>query len=515
MVDALRAQRLPVAYLTLEGEGHGFRKADSVVRTLEAELYFYLRVFGIAVPADLPADRDRESRRMKGGPLPGDMRAQLAACSAEEHAILTLLAIAGEPMGRQRILEHMRALNAPLPAAQWADELARLKAEGLLVDANERGLGLAPAASWPVLDFALDSGLFDVVAGAYGAVSTVRRDWQGHLMLRSYRQGLALLRIALLTRQDIDVVTPLLDACLACHEASYLHPLVDVCARPFTPALIERIHPRLRETVLHILVIHVRSEPALAPAVRACAEGYITRSSPESLLRRALGEHYILCGRLDDALELVAEMTDSPGLFLRSVVQLLRDDVDGGLAGVEAALKQLRRETGKRKATFGGHCAHIAVAALLRSSEPAHRKLADAWLEIETRAVQRPDNAVWFQLGMLHEIRRGTVDAGLFATRSWELSLEPTVFRALIHYWLALPALNSQRARLEDMLAQSELAGFDLWSAPAGRRAGADGPGRLPGARGARGRTAPAPPLARHGALVRRAKSRGSASSMR
>jgi len=55
MVDALRQRALPVAYLTLEGEGHGFRKADSIVRTLEAELYFYLRVFGIEVPAGLPA----------------------------------------------------------------------------------------------------------------------------------------------------------------------------------------------------------------------------------------------------------------------------------------------------------------------------------------------------------------------------------------------------------------------------------------------------------------------------
>jgi dipeptidyl aminopeptidase/acylaminoacyl peptidase len=55
MVDALRARRLPVAYITLEGEGHGFRKADSVVRTLEAELVFYLRVFGIPVPSGLPA----------------------------------------------------------------------------------------------------------------------------------------------------------------------------------------------------------------------------------------------------------------------------------------------------------------------------------------------------------------------------------------------------------------------------------------------------------------------------
>jgi dipeptidyl aminopeptidase/acylaminoacyl peptidase len=53
MVEALRARRVPVAYLTLEGEGHGFRKADSIVRTLEAELYFYLRVFGIPVPAGL------------------------------------------------------------------------------------------------------------------------------------------------------------------------------------------------------------------------------------------------------------------------------------------------------------------------------------------------------------------------------------------------------------------------------------------------------------------------------
>lgn len=54
MVEALRAGGMPVAYLTLEGEGHGFRKADSIVRTLEAELYFYLRVFGIPVPAGLP-----------------------------------------------------------------------------------------------------------------------------------------------------------------------------------------------------------------------------------------------------------------------------------------------------------------------------------------------------------------------------------------------------------------------------------------------------------------------------
>ena len=51
MVDALDAKGLPVAYLPFEGEGHGFRQAETIVRALEAELYFYGRVFGFT-PAD-------------------------------------------------------------------------------------------------------------------------------------------------------------------------------------------------------------------------------------------------------------------------------------------------------------------------------------------------------------------------------------------------------------------------------------------------------------------------------
>jgi dipeptidyl aminopeptidase/acylaminoacyl peptidase len=47
MVDALKARGVPVAYVPLEGEGHGFRKAENIIRTLEAELYFYQRMFGL------------------------------------------------------------------------------------------------------------------------------------------------------------------------------------------------------------------------------------------------------------------------------------------------------------------------------------------------------------------------------------------------------------------------------------------------------------------------------------
>jgi dipeptidyl aminopeptidase/acylaminoacyl peptidase len=46
MFAAVKAKGLPVAYLPFEGEQHGFRQAENIKRALEAELYFYSRVFG-------------------------------------------------------------------------------------------------------------------------------------------------------------------------------------------------------------------------------------------------------------------------------------------------------------------------------------------------------------------------------------------------------------------------------------------------------------------------------------
>jgi dipeptidyl aminopeptidase/acylaminoacyl peptidase len=46
MVQALRAKRLPYAYLAFEGEGHVFRRKENIKRALEAELYFYSKMFG-------------------------------------------------------------------------------------------------------------------------------------------------------------------------------------------------------------------------------------------------------------------------------------------------------------------------------------------------------------------------------------------------------------------------------------------------------------------------------------
>ncbi len=45
---ALKNKQIPVVYLLFPNEGHGFREAKNIQRALEAELYFYLKIFQIA-----------------------------------------------------------------------------------------------------------------------------------------------------------------------------------------------------------------------------------------------------------------------------------------------------------------------------------------------------------------------------------------------------------------------------------------------------------------------------------
>ena len=66
MADALRAKGQPVAYLTFEGEQHGFRRADSIIRSLEAELAFYGAVFGFTPAGSIPPVPIENSHRLPG-----------------------------------------------------------------------------------------------------------------------------------------------------------------------------------------------------------------------------------------------------------------------------------------------------------------------------------------------------------------------------------------------------------------------------------------------------------------
>jgi dipeptidyl aminopeptidase/acylaminoacyl peptidase len=49
-IAGLAGSGIPHAYLTFEGEQHGFRKAETITATLEAELSFYGQALGFTTP---------------------------------------------------------------------------------------------------------------------------------------------------------------------------------------------------------------------------------------------------------------------------------------------------------------------------------------------------------------------------------------------------------------------------------------------------------------------------------
>jgi len=395
-----------------------------------------------------------------------DLRQAIGGLEDEFKRPLGLLALAGEPMGRKRIYDCLKLLykGSFTESASNAD-LTQLREHGLIQEVAGRGFVIVPEISWPALKAVIDSDEIEELAAAYLHDMPVRMDWQGRPVLRSYRQGIALLRLALVTGKESAVISPLLAACLACHEAAYSPPFVDICARPFEPELLDHIYPRVLEGVLAVLIHHAQREPAVAADIRAYTERYVAQGSASMGLRVALAEHLILCGRLDDAGELLAEFDDSTALFYRSVILLLREHTDEALAGFDAALKLLRRETGKRKAVFPGIGGYLYVTALLRRDDPKDHKALDSYLDSATRAVQSHDTAVYQQLSMLRQIRGGTVDPDVLPSRNWETALQPVLFRALLHWWLGMPQLAARRELLEESLALSEEAGFDLVSA--------------------------------------------------
>lgn len=54
MYDALLEKKIPTSYLLFDKEQHGFRIAENIIKSLEAQLYFYKRIFDIPVGEETP-----------------------------------------------------------------------------------------------------------------------------------------------------------------------------------------------------------------------------------------------------------------------------------------------------------------------------------------------------------------------------------------------------------------------------------------------------------------------------
>jgi superfamily II DNA or RNA helicase len=397
--------------------------------------------------------------------------AEFDALELPEKMILALLALRGDPIGRTAILDQLTkagvhaASGLPFNTLTLDDPLVKLERLAFTSLVTGRGYICNARLRWPAIRAAIGAHLLDDLCQAHEALNPMRQNWNGAFEPRSYRHGVARLRMALLRGRPPQDVMPLLAACMTCYEAAQLHPIVDIFTRPFETGMLLLVHPLLQDDVLMLLLQHTQREPALAPQVRGFAERHFQRrSAAEHLvspaLHLALAEHAILCGDLSAAARYLEGVDGALAQFFNSVLQLLRGEPAAALAGFEAALKALRRESGKRKHLFQGIGGHLYMVGLLRNGEAKALKAAESYLELAVHAQHNPDSAVYQQLSMLRQIRAGTMQADIVLSRSWETPMQAQMFQSLLYYWLALPQLKQRRAELQDLLQNAEAAGF-------------------------------------------------------
>ncbi len=403
---------------------------------------------------------------------------QFDALHPNEKTVLALLALVGEPMGKSAVHDHVVNLNLrddegraynSVRSNELLAHLERLAFTSLVVG---RGFVCNARLRWPAIRAAISAHMLADICAVYDHLNPMNRSWNGTLEPRSYRHGVARLRMALLRGQPPQDAAPLLASCLRSYEAAQLHPIVDIFARPFEPGMLLLVHPSMQDDILMLLLQHAQREPALAPQVRAAAERHFERrrqagDDVSDALRLALGEDAILCGRLQQAIDYLEVVKSPLAPFYASVLMLLRDRVADAVAGFEGALKSVRRETGKRKQLFQGFGGYLYAVALLRANEPKTLKTAESYLDQAVHAQQNPDSSTYSLLSMLRQVRAGTLQAEVVLARAWETPLQAQLFQALVYWWLGLPQLEKRRAELQDLAQGAGASGFMLIAAQA------------------------------------------------
>ncbi|MFA9216061.1 MAG: SNF2-related protein [Sphingomonadaceae bacterium] len=400
------------------------------------------------------------------------LQAEFDALESGEKAVLSLLALLGEPTGRASILEHLQ--QAKITDAEGRrysvdsldEALRKLDRLAFTSVVTGRGFICNPKLRWSAIRSAIGSHTLDDLYQAHDIVVPLRQTWNS-VEPRSYRAGVARLRMALLRGQAPQQVLPLLTFCQASYEAAQLHPIIDIFGRPFEPGMLARVHPLLQDDILMLLLQNAQREIATAPVLREFCEQHFQRrlgakDDVSAALRMALAEDAILCGRLDDASRYLERTGGALSQFLASVIVLLRGAQTAAIAGFDNALKTLRRESGKRKQLFSGIGGHLYVLAMLRNPDPKMQKAAEAYLEAAVRAPQHHDTAAHQMLDLLRQIRSGTAQPDVMLTRGWETSLVAQLIQGLMYYWLSLPQLAERRVQLQELVQQADAAGFHL-----------------------------------------------------
>ncbi|MDB5771959.1 MAG: helicase conserved C-terminal domain protein [Burkholderia sp.] len=389
--------------------------------------------------------------------------------SPDERALIQLLALYGYPVGKNRLLDNLRRLGMhQVNGETLGATIARLHRSDVVTEVRGGIFVCAEGMVRPAILAALHDGSFAPLCAAVESPGEKGGVYGGSYM-GSKGQALARLRMVMLGGHPPEQVYPWIEECIG-FSFGGVHPFVALFGRPFEPDLLAYVHPQLQEDVMVALLQHATVEPETAPALRDWATGYVARHKDCEIMPLALASHLLLCGRLEEASSLAGERPVPIAYFLKAAILLLRGEHGEAVPAFDAALKIMRKASGKRNIIVSGIYGYLYPLAMMRSNDPKYKKLSDNYLEVAMRDAFAGDKRVYADLILLREVRGGRMKADVVREMGPPVGLPmlPQLFHALVWHWLGLPHPSGKLQALSDLFRQADAGGFHLVAAQVG-----------------------------------------------
>ncbi|MBA3058439.1 MAG: DEAD/DEAH box helicase [Gammaproteobacteria bacterium] len=401
---------------------------------------------------------------------PSDLNDRFFERPAAEKLVLAILALVGSVPGQSWLVGYLNKgrfrteTGISFTKASIELVLLNLKQVGLVDELAGYGYSCARAVQVSALKSAMAGGTFTKICDAVDEVDRVNFA-TGRAYPTNAHNTRVMLRMALLRQRDTAEVHRCLALYFEAHFREPLHPYIAWFARPFEPAFFELLHPRAQKEMMPLLLRDAAEQLApVAPLEQAMQRLLPNPEAHAPSFISIYAEHGLLCGRIDQAFELLGARQETGPQFVRSAAWLLKGDLPAAIAGFEAGLKELRASSGKRSAIFSGFSGHLHVLALLRSGDDKLIRRAQSYIDQGLTNFAGAEMLPYSRFNYLHGVNLGTHKVNDRAQL-----FEPTdplgqLWAALIDYWVGVALTPLQALKLVELGHKSEAAGF-LWMA--------------------------------------------------
>ncbi|MFZ1643697.1 MAG: DEAD/DEAH box helicase [Candidatus Contendobacter sp.] len=357
-----------------------------------------------------------------------------------EQAVVQLLSVIYEEVGKTALADCARRCDAPqiktkgFPQPGLAPLLDRLVSTQLVIKANNQWLCHRLIVE-DMTRRAVREGRFESLAKAAQEVN--RYTGWGDSYFRSYRQALSALRIAFY-RGDMPRMQRILEICARNYpgDLAQYPPWLLIFNNPFDADNLRALPDELLgEALAAIFAAAVRHfDPA--DALIALGESLLAENRCADALRYYLAEQALLRGEPAKARQYLGSQTDYTEA-LRGWLAFLDGTDEEAIQRYEAALKLLRKRTGKRKIFFDHLAGVFFILALLASNTPARlRQAIEAMAPVFDKGARYAYPGLYRNLWQVVEVQQGQLQKIAAPDLSAPLPALDRFFQLLVLFWL-------------------------------------------------------------------------------